>query len=516
MLAVFTAGVILVIGTAVAAGATGDLVYKDCITGETESGSAGSAACDAIASAATSAANSGLAGPDAIALSPDGANLYVVSLEDDAIARFTRNTANGKLAYKGCITGETQSGPAGSAACDLIPSATSSGTSSGMDFPVSIEVSPDGASVYVVAKSDDAIVRFKRDQSSGKLAYRDCITGETESGPTGSGACEAIPGAAAGGANAGLNDPQAGELSADGASLYIAGLGDEAVIRFNRNLTSGKLTYKDCLTGDTAASGACEAIPSATAGGVASGLSNPITVASSADGRSLYLGAQGDTALARFGRSTTSGKLSYKDCITGETESGATGSGACEAIASATSGGGGSGLESLQSATVSPDGSSVYLTASGDDAVARFARNTTSGGLTYRECVTGDGSLGDVCRKIPHHTLGGASSGLDTAGASAISSDGTSLYVSSPFDDAVTVFARDPATGRLTDQGCTTGEQATGPTGAGACAAVPSVTTNGTDSGLDNPQDIALSADDSSVYVGTSGDDSIARFSRAP
>ena len=53
-------------------------------------------------------------------MSPDGATLYVVSLEDDAIARFTRNTANGKLAYKGCITGETQSGPAGSAALGVL------------------------------------------------------------------------------------------------------------------------------------------------------------------------------------------------------------------------------------------------------------------------------------------------------------------------------------------------------------------------------------------------------------
>jgi 6-phosphogluconolactonase (cycloisomerase 2 family) len=385
-----------------------------------------------------------------------------------------------------------------------------------MDFPVALDVSPDGTSVYVVAKSDDAIARFRRDSTSGKLTYRGCVTGETESAAV----CDAIPGAAAGGSNAGLNDPQAIDLSADGTSLYLAGLGDEAVVRFKRDTTSGKLTYKDCITGDTAAgplgSGACDAIPSATSAGSASGLANPIDVALSADGASLYLAAQGDTAIARFSRDTGTGKLSYKDCITGETENGPAGSGACAAIPSAASLGDGSGLNSLHSAIVSPDGTSLYATASSDDAVARFERNTTSGKLSYKGCVTGDEGLAGVCRKIPPATLGGASSGLDTAGSAAMSSDGFSLYVASPFDDAVTVFARDTTTGKLVHQACVTGEVASGPTGSGACAAIPSAATSGTNSGLDNPQAVALSSDGSSLYLGTSADDSIARFSRTP
>src|SRR5204862_1959691 len=143
-----------------------------------------------------------------IAASPDGVSLYVVSLEDDAISRFNRNTTSGKLTYKGRITGETQSGPAGSGACEVIPAAESSGTNSGMDFPVALDVSPDGTSVYVVANGDDAIARFKRDPASGKLAYKGCITGETESASV----CGAIPGATAGGNHAGLDDPQSIEL----------------------------------------------------------------------------------------------------------------------------------------------------------------------------------------------------------------------------------------------------------------------------------------------------------------
>src|SRR5439155_3770618 len=115
-------------------------------------------------------------------------------------------------------------------------------------------------------------------------------------------------------------------------------------------------------------------------------------------------------------------------------------------------------------------------------------------------CVSGDRSLAGVCPRIPSATLGGASSGLDTAGSSAMSSDGASLYVASPFDDAVTVFARDTTSGKLAPQACVTGEVASGPTGSGACADIPSAAANGTDSGLDNPQALALSPDDSSLY----------------
>lgn len=517
-LAATAAGVVVAVGAAVALGATGDLDYRSCITGETQSGPAGSGACDAIGSAASSALNSGLGGPNQVALSSDGTSLYVVSLEDDAIARFARDTTNGKLDYKGCITGETQSGPAGTGACAQIPSATSNGTSSGMDFPVALEVSPDGGWVYVISQSDDAVARFKRDTTSGKLSYKDCITGELQSGPSGTGACDAIPGAATDGQNAGLNDPHASVLSNDGQALYLAGLGDEAVIRFSRDFLSGKLKYKGCLTGDTAAAAACETIPSATAGGAESGLSNPIDVAVSNDGTSLYLGAQGDTAVARFGRDASSGKLDYKDCLTGDTDTGPAGSGACDATPTAAADGRDSGLESLRALVVSPDLRNLYATGPGDDAVTRFARKTTNGGLDWSECITGDRDLTGVCHRIPTHTPGGTRSGFDGAGEMAISSDGASLYVAAGPDDAVTAFARESTKGKLTHLGCITGDEDTGPTpaGSGACKAIPSVTANGIDSGLDNVQDLALSPDDASLYTASNGDDSIARFSRDP
>ena len=111
MLAFVAATALALAVAGVAGGATGSLTYKDCITGETESGPAGSDACVAIASAA--GANSGLGGPSAVAVSPDGESLYALSGEDDAIAQFSRKTSNGKLTYEGCITGEAATGPTG-------------------------------------------------------------------------------------------------------------------------------------------------------------------------------------------------------------------------------------------------------------------------------------------------------------------------------------------------------------------------------------------------------------------
>jgi hypothetical protein len=83
-------GAAVLAASGIAAGATGNLNYEDCITGETESGPAGSAACDAIGSDAPSGVNSGLDVPAAAVLSADGVSAYVIAQGDDAIARFTR------------------------------------------------------------------------------------------------------------------------------------------------------------------------------------------------------------------------------------------------------------------------------------------------------------------------------------------------------------------------------------------------------------------------------------------
>src|SRR5436190_983635 len=101
--------------------------------------------------------------------------------------------AVGGLTYEGCITGEETSGPQGSGACATISSATADGQKSGLHFVRSLALSPDDKFLYAASEQDAAVAHFKRDPATGALRYRGCVTGSKQTGPTGSGACNAIP-----------------------------------------------------------------------------------------------------------------------------------------------------------------------------------------------------------------------------------------------------------------------------------------------------------------------------------
>src|SRR6266511_3498102 len=94
--------------------ATGGLTYRDCITGSQASGPSGSGACKQIRGATDFGPYSGL-GYDSLTLSKDGAFLY--GLSSNEVTRFARDPLTGRLTYKGCIPGDTFSGPSGSGAC---------------------------------------------------------------------------------------------------------------------------------------------------------------------------------------------------------------------------------------------------------------------------------------------------------------------------------------------------------------------------------------------------------------
>ncbi|MGA7398244.1 MAG: beta-propeller fold lactonase family protein, partial [Solirubrobacterales bacterium] len=97
----------------------------------------------------------------------------------------------------------------------------------------------------------------------------------------------------------------------------------------------------------------------------------------------------------------------------------------------------GVGLDVAFSATVSPDGKSVYVASFFDDSVAVFDRNTTTGVLTQKggteACVSENGSGGDCTDGM----------GLDGASSVTVSPDGKSVYVASSNSKAVAVFDRD-------------------------------------------------------------------------
>lgn len=426
--------------------------------------------------------------------------------------------APGPLTYRGCVTGETASGTIGG--CAEIPTSSVGGNDSGLDGPESIALSADGESLYLAAANDSAVARFKRAPRSGKLTYRDCITGDSDVGPGGSGACAETPHAAVGGQDSGLDDLRLMALSRDGRSLYVTSADDDSVASFKRNPRTGKLRFQDCITGETESDPACRTIPHATSGGASSGLYSPKSLVLSRDGKWLYTASTDDAALGRFKRNTGSGKLTYRGCITGDTDVGPGGTGACKQIPAATAGGADSGLDDLRFLALSPNGKSLYSASNNDAAVARFKRAPRSGKLTYQGCLSGETETGPggsgACRLTSVATSTGNDSGMVDLRMVAVSGDGKSLYTTSRNDTAVARFQRNTHTGRLIYKGCLTAETETGPGGSGACAQIPGASSDGEDTGFDSMESIVPSPDGKSVYTAAANDDAVDRFKRDP
>lgn len=506
---------------ATAGAAVGDLEYRGCLSAETQSGPSGSGACAALPHAASQGDHSGMQYTLGVALSPDGSSLYAVGFGDASIATFDR-AADGTLTYEGCLTGDAGNGPGGSGACALLPTAGGlEGSNSGLFLPTDVAVSPGGRSVYVLSAGDTAITRFARDPATGALAFAGCVSGSTLLGPSGSDTCALTPGATAGGSGSGLGGAYAMALSPGGDSLYAAAPFDDAISGFAVDPIDGSLSWDGCITGDSVlgplGSEACDAIPSATGGGSKSGLGGVIPIAVSPDGRSVYAGATGDAAVARFDRDPETGALSYVSCLSGNSDLAPGGNGACFQVAHATAGGAKSGLAALSSLAVSPDGGHLYAT-SDEGAIAAFGRGG-GGSIAYQGCLTGSTMLGpggsDACAEIPTATAdeNGAGSGIGLLSGFAISPGGDAVYAYSHLDAAVARFQ--PTSVGLAYRGCLSGDAQLGE--AGVCATIPSATASGLDSGIaagiaPAPAALVLSPDGSSLYAAASTDTAIDRF----
>ncbi len=334
-------------------------------------------------------------------------------------------------------------------------------TAEGLDGAGGVAVSPDGASVYAVSSLDDAIVRFDR-AASGALDPEGCIE-DVETNR----ACDDI---GVSGEAQGLNNVQDVAVSPDGASVYAVSNLDDAIVRFDR-APSGVLSNASCIE-DVETNGACDDVG---ASGEAQGLNGAVSVAVSPDGASVYAIGSEDDAIVRFDRAP-SGALTSAGCIADPPDTAA-----CGATAQGLNGAGG--------VAVSPDNASVYAVSQVDDAIVRFDR-AAGGALTPAGCIAD-----------PPDTAGCAATaqGLDQASSDAVSPDGASVYAVSNFDDAIVRFDR-TAGGALTPAGCIADPPDTA--GCGATA-----------QGLNGAKGVAVSPDGASVYA-VSPDNAIVRFDR--
>jgi DNA-binding beta-propeller fold protein YncE len=449
----------------------------------------------------------GLLGPTSIALSPDGTHLYVASSLDDSIAIFGRAIVAGTLTYVGMVEDGV-------------------GGVSGLDDVESVAVSPGGAHVYAASDMGDAVAVFSRDPDSGLLTFVEAHFDGADGVDGLQGACSV-------------------SVSPDGKHVYVASKDDGAVAIFERDGTTGSLTYVDRVTSAmcteleyascvlvgpggsqvyvaskwpgalvafsrNATTGALTLIGAARDGvGGVDGLAGARSLAITGDGSRVYVAGFNDSALAVFGRNTSTGALTYL-----ETEwdgAGAVdGLGGATAVASNPTKGyvyaagyddsavavfarepdgalsflqarsSVDGLEGAVGIAVSPDGEQVYVAGNDDDAVVVFARDAATGSLSYVQTKRDAGGLAD---------------GLAGARAVVVSPDGANVYVAGHDDNAVSMPSRNPANGALTNLGMVQD-------GVG-----------GVD-GLGGPQGLALSPGGEHLYVASEAEDAVAIFRR--
>ena len=425
--------------------ATGDLTFAQCFDDD-----------DTNLEGAKCAGAPGLDQASSVATSSDGKSVYVASFSNHAIVRFNRNTTTGALTFGECIEAVT----------DI--EGTTCSDAPGLLGATSVAVSADGKSVYLASLTDDTIVRFNRNTTSGDIGFAECFQDKTDS-PTDASECTDT---------SGLNGARWVAVSSDGRSLYVASVADDAVARFNRNATTGALTFAGCLDDeDTGSEAACPGAP---------GLANVNSVEVSRDGRSLYAAGSEDDAIVRFNRNTTSGAIGFAQCFQDK----------ADALADETACADRAGLNGVNSVAVSADGKSLYAASSFDFAIVGFDRNTTTGALTFAECFDDEDTGAEAaCPGAP---------GLANVNSVAVSRDGRSLYAAGLGDNAIVSFDR-TTSGDIGFAECFDDEDTNleGP----KCPGAPA---------LDAAASVAVSADGRSLYAAAIDDDAVARFNREP
>jgi 6-phosphogluconolactonase (cycloisomerase 2 family) len=348
----------------------------------------------------------GLIGADAVAVSPDGKQLYAVGFRDNAVVVFGRAADTGTLTFLETIR-------------DGINGVT------GLAAPMSVALSPDGLSLYAAAQTDDTIAVFSRDPTTGRLSFIDS-------------AQEGVGGVS------GLAAPRVVRVSPDGKHVYACGFAHSAVVTFSRDAVTGTLTFVQSV--------------SEGVGGV-TGIAGAYDVSLSPDGMNVYVAGQIDDALAVFSRDPATGLLTFLQVMR-DGVAGVSGLAAPSSVVVSPDGNhvyatgfdanaivsfrrdaatgllqlldvqkdGVSGVSDLAGpaqVTISGDGGHVYVASFNSNALVAFGRDTNAGTLTF---------IGAQTEGINGVT------GLDGPSAVSTSPDDLNVYVASANDNAVAVF----------------------------------------------------------------------------
>ena len=196
----------------------------------------------------------------------------------------------------------------------------------GLGGAFAITVSPDEKHVYTTGFNDSSICWFEKNSSTGDFSFK----GFVKDGMNGVD---------------GLNQALGIDISSDGKNVYAVGRGDHAIAWFDRNSSTGNLTYRGKVVDGN--------------NGV-DGLNGAFGVTLSEDGRFAYVSSQYDSAISWLERNSTDGSLTFRGFVKDGT-------------------GGVDGIAGTWRNILSNDQKHLYVTGYGESSVAWFDRNETTG-----------------------------------------------------------------------------------------------------------------------------------------
>ena len=382
----------------------------------------GSAGCFANASLGSCTVLTGqLDAPQALAISPDGKNVYVVASNSNTLVSFDRDTTTGALTQKanadGCLSN-----------VNLSPCTT---WLDGLYRAGAITVSPDGKTVYAVAVVHQApntagmVTAFPRDATTGTLSTggSTCVASAADIQGrcvVSTGVFEILTAASA-----------KIVVSPDSRNAYLTARSSDSLAVFDRNATTGVLTLKSGADGcfSNATLGSCTVLTNY--------LPEPFTVSVSPDGANVYVNSGGsvdpiDTILT-FARNATTGALTKLTGGSGCFASATLNDCAVLNPANQTA----ANLDSKY-VTISPDGLNAYVASLNWNMLLAFDRSTTTGVLTLKSGAAGCFANAAM---TPCTTVANA---LYAPGPVAISPDGRNVYTGGTAftDPGIAIFTR--------------------------------------------------------------------------
>jgi 6-phosphogluconolactonase (cycloisomerase 2 family) len=215
----------------------------------------------------------GLLGASSIALSVDGAHLYVAAFTSDAVVQFSRETNSGDADF-GKLT-------------HVATTLDDTGSVNGLNGASCVRLSPSGTHLYVAGSVDNAIAVFARNTGTGVLTF-----GSANVDGLGGNGLEGVAGLA---------------VSIDGGQVYAAGAGEDALATYSRDDVTGALTFQSMLVD-----------------GVddVDGLDGVRSLAVSFDGRFVFAAGFLDDTLSVFARDVANGVIAplelHRDGFGGE------------------------------------------------------------------------------------------------------------------------------------------------------------------------------------------------------